>query len=123
MANCPIRPGFYLTFWQMSTYDLSPPAAKYDEECATLRTLSRTEDSLYINADRSADRAKRMSANIHREKRNRINMVVNQLSQELKEQTAARAFTIKRLAREKQHWFSHSEYAEIDEGAWLTPSI
>ncbi|KAI9000935.1 transcription factor/nuclear export subunit protein 2-domain-containing protein [Trametes punicea] len=106
-----IGPGFYLTFWQMSTYDLSPPASKYDEECATLRTLSRTEDSLYIAADRSSDRAKRMTANSHREKRNRINAIVNMLSQELKEQTAARAFTIKRLAREKQHWFSHNPKA------------
>ncbi|RDX55708.1 hypothetical protein OH76DRAFT_1461168 [Lentinus brumalis] len=106
-----IGPAFYLTFWQMSTYDLSPPAARYDEECATLRALSRTEDSLYIAADRSADRARRMTATVHRDRRNRINMVVSQLNQELKEQTAARAFTIKRLAREKQHWFAHNSKA------------
>ncbi|KAH9899792.1 transcription factor/nuclear export subunit protein 2-domain-containing protein [Cubamyces lactineus] len=106
-----IGAGFYLTFWQMSTYDLSPPAAKYDEECATLRSLSRHEDSLYTAADRSSDRVRRATANSHREKRNRINTIVNALSQELKEQTAARAFTIKRLAREKQHWFSHNPKA------------
>ncbi|CDO68724.1 hypothetical protein BN946_scf184652.g51 [Trametes cinnabarina] len=108
-----IGPAFYLTFWQLSTYDLSPPAAKYDEECATLRTLSRQEDSLYIAADRSSDRTKRMTATSHRDKRNRINAIVNALSQELKEQTAARAFTIKRLAREKQHWFAHGPKAGI----------
>ncbi|OSD04328.1 hypothetical protein PYCCODRAFT_1444038 [Trametes coccinea BRFM310] len=108
-----IGPGFYLTFWQLSTYDLSPPAAKYDEECATLRTLSRQEDSLYIAADRSSDRVKRMTANSHRDKRNRINAIVNALSQELKEQTAARVFTIKRLSREKQHWFAHGPKAGI----------
>ncbi|KAI0776038.1 transcription factor/nuclear export subunit protein 2-domain-containing protein [Trametes elegans] len=106
-----IGPGFYLTFWQLSTYDLSPPAAKYDEECATLRTLSRTEDSLYRSAIGSSDRAKRMTATTHREKRDRINTIVNLLSQELMEQTAARVFTIKRLAREKQHWFSHNPKA------------
>ncbi|KAI0832504.1 transcription factor/nuclear export subunit protein 2-domain-containing protein [Trametes gibbosa] len=106
-----IGPAFYLTFWQMSTYDLSPPALKYDDECTALRALSRAEDSLCIAADRSADRAKRMSANTHREKRNRINMIVSKLSEELKEQTVARAFTIKRLAREKQHWFSHNPKA------------
>lgn len=93
----------------MSTYDLSPPAARYDEECATLRNLSKQEDAMYIAADRSADRAKRMTATVHRDRRNRINTVVSQLMQELKEQTAARAFTIKRLAREKQHWFAHSK--------------
>lgn len=48
------RPGFYVTFWQLSTYDLSPPSSKYDEEGAALRTLSRQEDSKYITADRSA---------------------------------------------------------------------
>ncbi|KAI0722891.1 transcription factor/nuclear export subunit protein 2-domain-containing protein [Earliella scabrosa] len=106
-----IGPAFYLTFWQLSTYDLSPPAAKYDEECAALRTLSRSEDSKYIAADRSADRAKRMTATSHRDRRNRINAFVSQLSQELKEQTAARAFTIKRIAREKQHWFAHNPKA------------
>ncbi|KAI0650660.1 transcription factor/nuclear export subunit protein 2-domain-containing protein [Trametes meyenii] len=106
-----IGPGFYLTFWQMSTYDLSPPTAKYDEECATLRTLSRTEDTLSLQADRSMDRAKRATAGTHREKRNRINAIVAMLGQELKEQAAARSFTIKRLAREKQHWFSHNPKA------------
>lgn len=103
------RPGFYLTFWQLSTYDLSPPAAKYDEEGAALRALSRQEDSKYIAADRSADRTKRLTASSHRTRRDRYNMFVNTLAQEFKEQTVSRAFTMKRLAREKQHWFSHCE--------------
>ncbi|TBU49613.1 transcription factor/nuclear export subunit protein 2-domain-containing protein [Dichomitus squalens] len=106
-----IGPAFYLTFWQLSTYDLSPPAARYDEECTALRTLSRAEDSNYNQADRSADRAKRMTANTYRDRRNRINAVVSALSQEFKEQTANRAFTIKRLAREKHHWFAHNPKA------------
>lgn len=96
-----------MTFWQLSTYDLAPPAASYDEEVAALRTLSRQEDSKYISADRSSDRTKRMTANSHRERRNRYNTFINVLGQEFKEQTVARAFTIKRLVREKQHWFSH----------------
>jgi THO complex subunit 2 len=102
-----IRPGFYLTFWQLSTYDLSPPAAKYDEEGAALRALSRQEDSKYIAADRSADRNKRLTASSHRTRRDRYNTFVNTLAQEFKEQTASRVFTMKRLAREKLHWFSH----------------
>lgn len=107
------RPGFYLTFWQLSTYDLSPPAAKYDEEGAALRALSRQEDSKYIAADRSADRTKRLTASSHRTRRDRYNMFVNTLAQEFKEQTVSRAFTMKRLAREKQHWFSHCEIIRI----------
>ncbi|KAG1756059.1 transcription factor/nuclear export subunit protein 2-domain-containing protein [Suillus lakei] len=105
-----IGPGFYLTFWQLSMYDLAPPAARYDEECAALRTLSRQEDSKYIAADRSADRTKRLSASSHRAKRDRYNAFVNTLAQEFKEQTASRVFTMKRLAREKHHWFAHTEH-------------
>ena len=101
------RPGFYVTFWQLSTYDLSPPAARYDEEGAALRALSRQEDSKYIAADRSSDRMKRPTASIHRARRDRYNLFVNTLAQEFKEQTTSRVFTMKRLAREKLHWFAH----------------
>lgn len=107
----PLSPGFYLTFWQLSMYDLSPPAARYDEEGAALRTLSRQEDAKYISADRSSDRSKRLTASSHRAKRDRCNAFVNTLAQEFKEQTASRVFTLKRLAREKQHWFAHGEFA------------
>ncbi|KAF8165073.1 transcription factor/nuclear export subunit protein 2-domain-containing protein [Crassisporium funariophilum] len=103
-----IGPGFYLTFWQLSTYDLTPPSTKYDEESSKLKTLSRQEDSKYIAADRSADRSKRLSASSHRTRRDRYTTFVNVLANEFKEQTVFRAFTIKRLAREKQHWFSHA---------------
>ncbi|KAI0729395.1 transcription factor/nuclear export subunit protein 2-domain-containing protein [Fomitopsis betulina] len=102
-----IRPGFYLTFWQLSTYELAPPAARYDEECSTLRNLSRQEDSKYISAERSSDRTKRQKSYLHRDRRNRYNQYIHMLGEELKEQTAVRVFTIKRLAREKQHWFTH----------------
>ncbi|KAF5387899.1 hypothetical protein D9615_000104 [Tricholomella constricta] len=102
-----IGPGFYVTFWQLSTYDLSPPAAKYDEEGAALMVLSRQEDIKFNAADRSSDRAKRLMAPSHRTRRDRYMNTVAALTQELKDQTASRAFTMKRLSREKQHWFSH----------------
>lgn len=100
-------PGFYLTFWQLSMYDLAPPSARYDDECAALRTLSHQEDAKYISADRSADRSKRLTASAHRAKRDRYNAFVNTLAQEFKEQAESRVFTLKRLAREKHHWFAH----------------
>jgi THO complex subunit 2 len=103
-------PGFYVTFWQLSTYDLMPPGGKYDEEVSSLRALSRQEDSKYIAADRSADRAKRLTASSHRIRRARYNDFVNLLAQEYKEQAASRVFTIKRLAREKQHWFAGGKH-------------
>jgi|SRR5580658_2725138 THO complex subunit 2 len=88
-------------------YDLAPPAIRYDEEGAALRTLSRQEDAKCSAAERSADRAKRLTASAHRARRDRYNVFVNMLAQEFKEQTISRAFTMKRLARERQHWFSH----------------
>ena len=104
-----LRPAFYLTFWQLSTYELSPPTKRYDEEHASLRALQQSEDSLAAAASRSSDRAKRATAGLHRDKSKKIEVVISALRRELKEQTACRSFTIKRLAREKQHWFSHSE--------------
>lgn len=104
---CWRRPAFYVSFWQLSTYDLTPPSIKYDDEVANLRNLSRQEDSLYISADRSSDRSMRLTASSHRARRDRYNAFVHTLAQEFKQQTLLRAFTLKRLAREKQHWFSH----------------
>uniref|UniRef100_A0A0W0FKZ3 THO complex subunit 2 n=1 Tax=Moniliophthora roreri TaxID=221103 RepID=A0A0W0FKZ3_MONRR len=82
-----LGPGFYLTFWQLSTYDLSPPGSKYDEEVASLRSLIASEP--------------------RRMRRDRYTSFVSMLTQEFKEQTVSRAFTLKRLAREKQHWFPY----------------
>jgi THO complex subunit 2 len=108
---CLSRPGFYLTFWQLSTYDLAPPASRYEEEGATLRSLSRQEDSKYTMADRSSDRTKRQGAQAHRARRDRYAQFAQTLAQELKTQAASRRFTIKRLAKEKTHWFSHGPKA------------
>lgn len=103
-----LGPGFYLTFWQMSTFDLSPPSTKYDEESATLRTLSEQEDAKFRAADRSTDRVKRLTASSHRTKRDRYRMYIDLLNKEAKDHLAARQYTLKRLAREKSHWFAHS---------------
>ncbi|KAG6850048.1 hypothetical protein H0H93_001864, partial [Arthromyces matolae] len=105
-----IGPGFYLTFWQLSTYDLSPPTNKYDEECATLLQLSRQEESRWRSADHSSDRVKRATAISHKQRRERYIKTHQELLEELKNQTASRAFTLKRLSREKQHWFSHGKW-------------
>jgi THO complex subunit 2 len=101
------RPGFYTTFWQLSTYDLSPPLTQTDEEVKTLRALGRQEDSRYNMAERSSDRSKRASAYIHRQRRERYNQFADRLTSEIKLQLSARTFTSKRLANEKQHWFAH----------------
>ena len=111
MCLCLSRPGFYLTFWQLSTYDLAPPASRYEEEGAALRALSRQEDSKYNMADRSSDRTKRQGAQAHRGRRDRYAQFAQTLAQELKTQAASRRYTIKRLGKEKAHWFSHGPKA------------
>lgn len=88
-------------------YDLAPPSTKYDEENNKLRQAARNEDSKYTAADRSTDRNKRLTANGHRTKRDRFNKYSALLIQESKAQAMSRQFTIKRLAREKAHWFAH----------------
>ena len=42
-----------MTFWQLSTYDLSPPAAKYEEETMNLRKLSSEADYAYNAAEKA----------------------------------------------------------------------
>ncbi|KAJ3795196.1 transcription factor/nuclear export subunit protein 2-domain-containing protein [Lentinula aff. detonsa] len=101
-----LGPGFYLTFWQLSTYDLSPPGSRYDEEMSALRSLSRQEDSKYIACDKSSDRSKRFLASSHRNRRDRFNSFATTLVEEYKEQTISRAFTVKRFVRERAHWFT-----------------
>ncbi|EPQ59661.1 hypothetical protein GLOTRDRAFT_136479 [Gloeophyllum trabeum ATCC 11539] len=110
-ASQVIGPAFYLTFWQLSTYDLSPPGIRYEEEVNTLRSLARQEENKQNAAQRSSDKARRSMQGLHKSKHERYNDFANKLTQELKEQTASRAFTLKRLAREKQYWFAHSRTA------------
>lgn len=94
-------------------YDLAPPSSKYDEEGAKLRTFSRQEDQNLVSAERSSDRAKRLTASSHRHRRDRYNTFVHSLAKEFKDQTVSRAFTLKRLAKEKQHWFAHCKVVSI----------
>ncbi|OSX60384.1 hypothetical protein POSPLADRAFT_1058548 [Postia placenta MAD-698-R-SB12] len=108
-----IGPGFYVSFWQLSTYDLTPPGARYEEELVTLRALAQQEDYQANVSERSMDRTKRQNGIQHRDRRSRYTAFVDMLGREYKEQTIARAFTIKRLAREKQHWFAHNPKAAV----------
>ena len=104
-----VRPGFYLTFWQLSTYDLAPPISRYEEELNNLNSLCRQEEALRHSAERSSDRAKRALGHTHRERARRLRDFVELLTKEMGQHVAAREFSRKRLAREKQHWFAHGK--------------
>jgi THO complex subunit 2 len=102
-------PAFYITFWQLSIYDLAPPIGRYQEEVLALAALSSQEDKEANMAERSADRSKRNTATVHRARRDRYNATVKDLHKELREQTIARESTKKRLNREKMYWFKDSK--------------
>jgi THO complex subunit 2 len=108
-----ISAGFYVSFWQLSTYDLAPPTSRYNEETKNLANLSRQEDSKAYSAERSADRATRAKASLHRARREQCNAAQTTLNQEFKEQTEMRSFTLRRITREKMHWFAHGSYLRI----------
>jgi THO complex subunit 2 len=87
-----IRPGFYMTFWQMTMYDLSSCKARYDEEIVKARDLVTLSKSKAATED---------------QRRNyyRVENIGIMLAKESAAQQKAYQFAKRRLAREKAHWF------------------
>ncbi|KAL9093369.1 MAG: hypothetical protein Q9165_004110 [Trypethelium subeluteriae] len=91
--------GFFVTFWQLASYDLLVPSAIYSE--VTKRVRDRVPD---IRADR-----KDVSVNGVREKEAKVkelNDLQDQLREEMKLHVEAYQQTRNRLSREKDHWFA-----------------
>lgn len=81
----------------MSLYDINPPITRYEQENTRLRMLSKqANDNILAQRDVSSNKARR----------ERINGTLDALAREMREHIIAREFTIKRLQREKQHWFT-----------------
>lgn len=90
--------GFYVTFWQLSLYDITIPGKAYEDE------LSRQHKKM---ASISADRSDISVAGTRRketEKRN-ISELVDRLLKENKDHLKAFAESKARLQREKDQWF------------------
>jgi THO complex subunit 2 len=92
LAETLISPGFYMTFWQMSMYDLSPPKNCYETELTRLR---RMVDALSVK--NPTDEQTRISR--------RLTNIMAALTRESTAQQKTYQFTKRRLAREKAHWF------------------
>jgi len=91
------RSGFFVTFWQMSLYDINPPMLRYEQENSRLRLLSKqANDNIVAGRD----------VTINKARREKINSTLDALSKEMREHIITREFTIKRLQREKSHWFA-----------------
>ncbi|TDL29757.1 hypothetical protein BD410DRAFT_710827 [Rickenella mellea] len=105
-----VGPGFYLTFWQMSSYDIFFPKDKYDDAEKLLSASSELYYSKYRAAERSYEKSTRQQATNHRNQRDRFQLTITELQKEKALQEAVVKFTNDeggRLDREKQHWFSH----------------
>lgn len=102
-----LRPGFYTTFWQLTSYDLGVPMERYQEESTNLKNLSQQEDRLSYALDRSPDKKKRPAAHAHKMRRDRYLAFVDALAKESKDQVNSRTVTVKRIAKEKANWFTH----------------
>lgn len=80
----------------MSLYDINPPFNRYDQENTRLRTLSReANDNILAQKDVS----------LNKQKRERLNSTLDAISKEMRDHIVYREFAIKRLQREKLHWF------------------
>ena len=91
--------GFYVTFWQLSLYDITIPGKAYEDE------LSRQHKKM---ASISADRTDISVAGTRRkeaEKKN-ISELVDRLLKENKDHLKAFAESKARLQREKDQWFA-----------------
>ena len=91
--------GFYVTFWQLSLYDITIPGKSYEDE------LSRQHKKM---ASISADRTDVSVAGTRRketEKKN-ISELVDRLLKENKDHLKAFAESKARLQREKDQWFA-----------------
>lgn len=116
-------PGFYLSFWQMSSYDLYYPKDKYSEMEKSLLTTSDQLTTKARQAERSTDRSIRASASGFRVQRDRYISAVSELRKEKAIQESVYRYTMEkdgRLDREKDYWFSHGQYPVVRVDTCLT---
>ncbi|VDB90065.1 unnamed protein product [Peniophora sp. CBMAI 1063] len=99
-----LGPGFYITFWQMTTSDLGVPDDKYAEEMKNIQAYVDEEHKEYLRTDRI--RSLRSEANGHWMREKKAKEYLDLLKQEMNDQIDSRQFTIKRLAKEAPVWFS-----------------
>jgi len=94
LSNQLISPGFYLTFWQLSLYDIFVPVERYKEQIAKqerhIQELDESKDSM--------QEAKK------KKEKDRCQSIIDKLKKELQDQNDNHKFTMKRLEYEKHSW-------------------
>ncbi|KAH0562451.1 hypothetical protein GP486_002854 [Trichoglossum hirsutum] len=94
-----LSPPFYLTFWQLSLYDVSVPTKSYDEE------TTRLKNRLMLLRD---DRSDLSQAGIAKKEKSQKLVLETQdrLHVEMREHIRSFSETKNRLRKEKDHWFA-----------------
>lgn len=105
-----MTPGFFVTFWQLSLYDILIPMERYQSEVDRLNGIVRELDTaLRATAPSYPGQLIDKAGEAEKKKaRDRCMQTIQELNAELKAHTEAYEATRKRLSVEKSHWFSMS---------------
>ncbi|KAK9323125.1 transcription factor/nuclear export subunit protein 2-domain-containing protein [Lipomyces orientalis] len=106
-----ITKGLFVTFWQLSLYDIQIPGERYKSEQGRLREAIRQID---------ADKSDKSSQGFRKRQQEREELlkIVTRLNEEYSEQLVHYEHTRHRLRIEKDHWF-RSIHAMEDNGSML----
>ncbi|KAK9256591.1 transcription factor/nuclear export subunit protein 2-domain-containing protein [Lipomyces tetrasporus] len=106
-----ITKGLFVTFWQLSLYDIQIPGERYKSEQGRLREAIRQID---------ADKSDKSSQGFRKRQQEREELlkIVTKLNEEYSEQLVHYEHTRHRLRIEKDHWF-RSIHAMEDNGSIL----
>lgn len=88
---------FFVTFWQLTLYDIVYPKERYDSELVRCSAMSREANS---SLTLKADDKKKFS--------DEVGVLAKKLTDEFGEHGVARTVTQRRLTREKGQWFAAS---------------
>lgn len=93
-------PEFFVTFWQLSLYDISVPTDRYKAEVSKLKTLITTLDS-----DRSDMTS--LAVSKRRREKERALATILQMQSELDIHEKHHQRVMERLRKEKNAWFEN----------------
>lgn len=94
---------FYVTFWQLSIYDVHVPMASYENEISGVH-----QQILALDRSSSSQRGGK------REERERLMNLNEKLQSELKAHIKSHRNTRKRLSLERDHWFTDERFKPAD---------
>lgn len=95
------RAGFFVTFWQLTLYDIMYPKERYDAEINRLKLLQREASAVPVA--KADDRRVFVDS---------VMAIASGLVEEAAKHLTARSTINRRLNREKAHWFSGTLFAD-----------